>query len=384
MPNVATMQPAPSVEAEPAQGGEGAAVPVVPFVRASDESIIPAGLDFTSAVLSASTQDLGFRDIVAYGYARFLYIYVQATGGAGVAAVAQEDAPFSVLRDIALTEPNGATIDSFATGYQMFLANKYGGYRNPVAADPRRSPNYSAVANTGNFSFLLIVPVYVSGRDGVGSLPNQDSAGKFKLRMSIGTLTHVYSTNPSTVPTVRVRAWLAAYDQPAASSGGLINEVQPPGLGTTSFWTTISGIAVAAGDNTIEITRKGNYIRQLIFILRGVATATRANGESQWPSETRFLRDEFPSRYFQNEVWKEYMYERLGLTGTAEAAGAPDNGVRFLDYMHEFDQGLGRENRDLWQPTRGSTSLKLTGSFGLASTMDILVNDVAIGENVFL
>jgi len=384
MPTPATMA-APSVDEAPAEGTSGSgAVPVVPFVRASDESIIPAGLDFSSAVIGASNQDLGFRDVVAYGYARFLYILVQATGGTGAAAVAAEDAPFSVLRDIALTEPNGATIVSFANGYQMFLANKYGGYRHPVAADPRRSPNFSAVAATGNFSFLLVVPVFVSGRDGVGSLPNQDSAGKFKLRMSVGTNANVYSTNPTTSPTVRIRAWLAAYDQPAASSAGLVNEVQPPGLGTTSFWTTLSGIAVAAGDNTIEITRKGNYIRQLIFILRGVATATRANGESQWPSETRYLRDEFPSRYLQNEVWKEYMFERLGLSGSAEAAGGPDNGIRFLDYMHEFDGGLGRENRDLWQPTRGSTSLKLTGTFGLASTMDILVNDVAIGENVFL
>lgn len=378
------MNAAPAVEERPAEGTEGAVVPVVPFIRASDESIMPGGIDFTSAAIGAGTQDIGFKDITAYGYIRFLYVLVQATGGAGAAAVAAEDAPFSILRDIALTEPNGATIVSFATGHQMFLANKYGGYEHPVAADPRRGPNFSAVAATGNFSFLLKVPVFVSGRDGVGALPNQDSSGKFKFRASIGTLANVYSTNPTTIPVVRVRAWLAAYDQPAASSAGLVNEVQPPGLGTTSFWSTISGIAVSAGENTIEITRKGNYIRQMIFILKGVATATRANGEAQWPQETRFLRDEFPSRYYQNEIWKQVMFERLGLTGTAEAAGAPDNGVRFIDYMHEFDGGLGRENRDLWQPTRGSTSLKLAGSFGLASTMDILINDVAIGENVFL
>lgn len=374
---------APAVEERPAEGTEGM-VPVVPFIRASDESIQPAGIDVTSAALSAATQDLGFRDITAYGYMRFLYILVQATGGAGAAAVAAEDAPFSVLRDIALTEPNGATIVSFNTGHQMFLANKYGGYNHPVAADPRRSPNFSAVAATGNFSFLLKVPVFLSGRDGVGALPNQDSSGKFKFRATIGNLSHVYTTNPTTIPVVRVRAWLASYDQPAASSAGLMNEVQPPGLGTTSFWSTIPGINVSAGDTSVEITRKGNYIRQLIFVLRGVATPTRANGEAQWAPETRYLRDEFPSRYLQNEIWKETMYERLGLTGTAEAAGGPDNGVRFIDYMHEFDGGLGRENRDLWQPSRGSTSLKIAGTFGLATTMDILVNDVAIGENVFL
>lgn len=381
----AVMQtPAPQVNAEPAEGGEGAAVPVVPFVRASDESIIPGNIDETSAVLSASSQDLGFMEITAYGYARYLYLLVQATGGAAGLnnAVADEDAPFNVLQNIALTEPNGATIDQWTSGYEMYLANKYGGYNHPTAADPKRSPAFSAVATSGNFSFLLIVPVYLSGRDGVGALPNQDSAGQFKLRATIAPAGTVYSTEPDTTPSVRVRAWLAAYDQPAAASGSLVNEVQPPGLGTTSFWTVQSGISVVNGQNTIELKRKGNYLRQVIFVLR--TSGSRSTADTDWPEETRYLRDEFPSRYLNDTVWQHYMFERTGFTGTKDTSGALDNGVRFIDYMHEFDGALGRENRDLWQPTRGSTSLKISGAFQAASTLDVIYNDVAIGENVFL
>jgi hypothetical protein len=192
----------------------------------------------------------------------------------------------------------------------------------------------------------------------------------------------VFTTPPTTLPTVRVRAWLAAWDQPEPQTSGMSNAIAPPASGTTQFWSVQSGITVAAGENTIELKRKGNYLRVVIFVLR--TSASRATGEGNWPAETRFLRDAFPARYYDNDIWKHQMYERTGFTGTADTAGALDNGVRVHDYAHEFDGGLGRENRDLWQPTRGSTRLEIAGSFGAASTLDIITNDVAIAENVFL
>ena len=178
---------------------------------------------------------------------------------------------------------------------------------------------------------------------------------------------------------------------PPPSSGGLTNEMEPPGLGTTSFWSEQTGVPVATGDNTIPLKRKGNYLRQVIFVLR--SSGTRAAAETLWPAETRFLRDAFPARYYNNEIWLETMFQRTGFGGivgaealTNELPGGLDNGVRFHDYMHEFDGGLGRENRDLWQPSRGSTSLEIAGTFGALTTgtLTILTNDIAIGENVFL
>jgi hypothetical protein len=52
--------------------------------------------------------------------------------------------------------------------------------------------------------------------------------------------------------------------------------------------------------------------------------------------------------------------------------------------MHEFDGSLGRENRDGWQPTLPSTRLEIEGSFQNTDTLDIIYNDVAIAQNVFL
>jgi hypothetical protein len=264
----------------------------------------------------------------------------------------------------------------------MYLANKYGGYVHPGAADPKNSPVFSGVDSAGNFQFLLRVPVALSVRDAVGALANQDSAGQFKFRATVASASTVYGTAPDTLPTVRVRAWLAAYDQPEPMSAGVGNQVEPPANGTTSFWSVQSGIPVSAGENTIELKRKGNYLRQIIFVLR--SNGSRSTGENNWPDETRFLRDAFPARYYNNTVWTHLMYERTGFDAANEAANGLDNGVRFHDYIHEFDGALGRENRDLWQPTRGSTRLEIAGNFGGASTLDIITNDVAIAQNVFL
>lgn len=358
---------------------------VVPFVRASDENLQPANLDRTSAALTANAQDLGITDIPAYGYISHLYLLVEATGGAAGLnnAVAKEDAPWSILRDIALTEPNGAYIVQFNDGFQAYLAQKYGGYLGPEGADPRANPLFSAIATTGNFTFVLRIPVAVSVRDAVGALANQDSAGQFKLRLKVGATTDIYSTAPDTKPVVRVRAWLAGYDQPEPSSGGVANQTEPPAHGTTSFWSVQAGITVNAGENVIELKRKGNYLRQILFVLRRAGTS-RANGQSDWPAETRFLRDAFPARYYNDSIWRTQMFEKTGFDGALEAKKGLDNGVRFHDYMHEFDGMLGRENRDLWQPTRGSTRLEIAGNFANAGTLDVIYNDVAIAQNVFL
>lgn len=352
------------------------------FVRASDEHLEPGNVDI-SRQLNAGAQDAGTFDLPAYGFLSHMYVLVEATGGAGTGAVLTEDGPYNLLQNIALTEPNGAFIAQFTSGWQMAMAQKYGGYLHPIAADPKRSPVWSTVTAAGNFSFLLRLPVAVSGRDAVGALANQDSAGQFKFRFTYAPSTTVFSTPPNTtLPTVRVRTWTAAWDQPEPASAGVPNAVEPPAAGTTSFWSVQSGIQVNAGENTIDIKRKGNYVRMFMFVLR--TGGSRATGEGNWPVETRFMRDAFPARYYNNSVWRHIMFERTGYTGTNDTAGALDNGIRLHDYAHEFDGLLGRELRDLWQPTRGSTRLELAGNFGGTSTLDILTNDIAIAQNVFL
>src|SRR3954465_3016061 len=100
--------------------------PLVPFIRASMEHREPCGIDVQRQLLTSGAQDLGVFDIPAYGYIRSIVLVVTGTGATGSPAFA-EDGPFSVLQNLALTEPNGAVIVQFNSGYECYLANKWGG-----------------------------------------------------------------------------------------------------------------------------------------------------------------------------------------------------------------------------------------------------------------
>jgi hypothetical protein len=367
-------------------------VPVVPFIRASAEHREPI-LDTQRLMVATGSQDLGVFDVPAYGYMRNIVLVVAGTGAVG--GTLGEDGPWNALQNIALTEPNGAVIAQFDSGYSLFLANKWGGYRNPVGNDPKQGPAFSTDA-AGNFTFLLRVPVEISAREALGALPNQNSAANFKLRMTLGTgaaaAGNLYSAI-TTPPTVRVRAYLEAWDQPEVSVAGQTNQVTPPAMNTTQFWSAQS-FNVGAGQQQIRLTRVGNYVRNLIFILRRGGTS-RANGDADMPDPTTLFLDTRPLDTIERNNWLNQMFERTGNGGrpagavttaqvALDAVGGRDAGVFVYDFMHEFDQGLGRETRDLWLPTLGSSRVEIQGSFANAGVLTVLTNDVAVAGSVFI
>lgn len=374
----------------PRTRGNQPAVATVPFIRASAEHIESTGID-VSRVLTTSVQDLGVFDIPAYGFLRGLTIVVSATGGAGAGVAGNEDAPFNCLQNIALTEPNGAQLSAFNSGYDLYLAMKWGGYGYVRGADAKASPVYSPIAAaTGNFSFLLRLPVELSGRDGLGSLPNQNAAATFKLRMQLAAAATIYSTVPATtLPTVRVRVFQQAWDQPNPSDGNAANQVAPPAVNTTQFWST-QVYTISAGAQTIRLTRVGNWVRNLILCFRRGGTS-RANGQADFPDPMTMLVDARPTEILERNNLAQQMFERSGFGGAVgtvfpayDAPNGLDNGVFVRDFTHEFAGSLGGENRDLWLPTLGSTRLELQGSFANAGTLTVITNDVAIAGNVFI
>ncbi len=374
-----------------------APVATVPFIRASSEHRESTGIDVTRQ-LTAGNQDLGVFDIPAYGYLRSLLVVVTASGGTG-APTFFEDYPWSVLQNIALTEPNGAVIAQFNSGYELMLANKWGGYRHVAGIDPRSSPAYQSGAANGDFTFVLRVPVEINLRDALGSLPNQNAAATFKLRMQLGSGAingGLYTgTAPTVLPNVRVQVYLEAWDQPEAGQAGMSNQVTPPAMNTTQFWSS-QIFNLNTGMNTVRLTRVGNYIRNLILVCRrSGATNIRSTGASDFPDPATFFLDTRPLDTIPRGVWRHTMFERSGMGSRASAgvltapvpddsAGGLDAGVFVYDFTHEFDGSLGHENRDLWLPTLGSTRLELQGTFGGADVLTVLTNDVAIAGPVFL
>jgi hypothetical protein len=388
MPTAATTSGGTQQNTE-ARGKERAVVPVVPFIRASAEHREPV-LDTQRALVATGPADLGVFDVPAYGYLRSILLVVTCTGSAGTPTF-HEDGPWSVLQSIALTEPNGAVLGQWNSGYELYLANKWGGYRFAPGSDPKASPVYSTDA-AGNFTFVLRVPVELNLRDGLGALPNQNSAAAFKLRMTLASsaaAAGLYGTAPTTPGTVRVRAYLEAWDQPELQAAGQTNQTTPPAMNTTSFWT-VQTFNVSAGTQNIRLTRVGNYLRNLIFVLRRAGTS-RSNGHGDMPDPTTLYLDTRPLDIVERNNWLNQMYERSGFGGKVGAttpandtAQGLDNGVFVYDFMHEFDGSLGQENRDLWMPTLGSTRLEIQGAFANAGTLTVLTNDVAIAGSVFI
>lgn len=371
------------------RGGQTAVLPTVPFIRASAEHREPAGIDVSRA-FTGSDQDLGVFDVPAYGYVRNILLVVTATGGVGTGVTAAEDAPWNAVKNLALTEPNGAVIAQFNTGHDCYLANKWGGYRSNDGADLQASPTFSAIgATTGNFSFILRIPVEINLRDALGALPNQNAAATFKLRVTQAASAQVYGVAPTTLPTVRVRAYLEAWDQPESQSAGQTNQITPPAMNTTQFWSA-QVYNVNAGAQTIRLTRVGNYLRNLVMVYRRGGTS-RLNGHADFPDPVTIYLDTRPLDIVERNNFLHQMYERTGfggaLGGTVPANDTPqglNNGVFVYDFCHEFDGTLGRENRDLWMPTLGSTRLELQGTFANAGTLTVLTNDVAIAGTVFI
>jgi hypothetical protein len=194
----------------------------------------------------------------------------------------------------------------------------------------------------------------------------------------------VYSTPPpTTLPNVRVRVISEEWDQPAISSDGTANMTTPPAMNTTQFYTK-QIYPVVAGQNTIRLTRVGNYIRNLFFVYRDTTNARVLNSTNNWATPAQLFYDTRPIDTVVDVIWRKTLKERYGYFGAVEAAGGLDNGAYIYDFCHEFDGSVGYELNDLWLPTLSSTRLEIQGSFGVAGTLEVITNDVAIAGNVFL
>lgn len=370
----------PATTLAPANGSKAQAAPValVPFTRAAKEHIEQFS-DISHTIGSASSAAAPI-DIPAYGYLRGVYLLVTATGGTGTVAVAEPDAPFSALQDISIQDVNGAPIVGPVDGYELYLLNKWGGYFRG-SMDPRQLPDYSATATSGDFTFLLYIPIEVGKRDGLGSLANMNGASTYKLRYTFAAESSVYSTNPTTAPSVEVKAFLDAWTPPTATDAqGNAQATEPPANGTTSYWSKQIFNLAASGQQTLALRRVGNYIRNHIYIFRD-SSGDRA---ADFPDPLDTYWDSRLLKSYAADVWRTSMSHKTGFTGTDDSAGALDTGVYVEDYMHEFDGKLGYELRDGWLPTTQSTRLELVGSWGAAGTVTVITNDVSPAGQVFV
>lgn len=371
----AAIQPAPTAApVGQAKKGSAQSVAQVPFARASkwhtEISNTISGISLTSA------QQIFNFPIASYGYLSAVLITVQATGGTGTVAVPFEDAPWSVISQLQFSDVNGVPIYQLS-GYNAYLAAKFGGYRLYAPDGSQLSSIYQGVQANGNFKFVL--PVWFEfGQDGLGCLPNMDASARYNLQLTVAAAGSasatgpVYTTAPTTLPSLSITVEVLCRSQPPAQDlFGNINSTTPPAVGTVQYWTAQTASGLANGQNTIQLSRVGNLIRNHIFVFRN-SNGTRATAESAGDVPGIFEFDwDAGQRYVANTATLR------AINGYFVYGFDVPNGVIVLPNTLDPDKLPLAEYGDEWLPTVGATKLTLrfTTSVG-AGSLAILTNDI--------
>lgn len=347
-----------------ASNGQAAAMRV-PFIRATSRHS-EAAFD-TTATVTGSVQNLGPFDVPSHGFIRNIVLYVSASGGALGTGVIDADFPFNVIESVSITDTNGFPMVFPLTGYQLYLANLFGGYRG--FNDPTAHPDYASGAADLNPVFVLRIPVEVTPWDGFGALSNQNQSAPFRVSVSLAASTTILDTvGSATLPSVRIRGYLEAYSPVAAADlVGNPQEQTPPGHGATQFWS-VNTHNVSSGRLQVTHTRVGNLIRNLIYVFRdssGDRSATIEPDEFtlNWDSRQVFVNT-------PNVVHRANIRDTFGVN--------PPTGVLVLPFTDDQDGSAGYESRHMWLPTVQATRLELDATFGGTGTVQILTNDVAV------
>ena len=385
-PSTTTPAPANKGAGAPTPGGDTAQQApqsVVPFLRGSGKGKYKF-FSKSGVTLTAASQDLGPIDVKAYDYMRAILVTVTSTANGGATGTAQADAPFNFFTNVAVKQPNGQTMYQVSSGYHAAMIQKYGFYR--AQSDPRQDPNFAVNGSAATFAFRI--PFELDLRDALGALPNKDAAAPFSLELTANTLSNVFGSGQGTSPTFTVEAWLEAYDQPPTTLDGKAVQTTPPNMNTLQRWTE-QNITMSTGQFDARVRKLGNYIRELLPIMRNSSNVRIVtNG---WADPLQIVLDEdvkdnISQADFQRRIWEVWSYGQVAPGSTAtvslDAAGGADTGVWPIQYFHDTRDEV--ENANLYLPTIESEDYLLRGSFGSAvSKLVTLVCEVLPQGDIF-
>ncbi len=337
----------------------------------------------TAVTLSAAAQDASptGNAIKSYGYLRRLVILVTGSGGTAGPVALAADAPWNFFSQVSVTQPNGEEMygGPTFTGYHAFLAAMHAGWR--AVDNPAIFPSFIGGA-TPNFRFALPIVFEMDAEHGVGSLPNQDFSAPWKLQLTVNTSTAVFATAPSTAATYTVEIWMDCWTVPSpvnALNPSIQQEVAPPLLGSLNKWTIQQYAVPASSLFNVLLQRKGNAIRNLVFILRNSAGARLASTIFPDPLSVRWDGTVIRTGDDQLHIVDDEYATRVGESGNTPTT--PQAGVIALqmsDIAGIDVQGAGEAfGMGAFWGTVQSSTLEIGGTWGAAATtLEVLTNDV--------
>jgi hypothetical protein len=342
-PALGTVSRLPQTTAQPAGGN-------VPFARMSRQMQILGPTSSGNTFGSLFTPNIK----PAGGYIRYYPLYIAAVSGGGVAAVASADAPYNAVQNIFLRDPFGQPIIQ-ADGYSLYLIDLYGGQSGffGFGNNDATLPSFTAVATSGNFQFRLHLPLELDS-SGYCSLPAMNSASQPSIWVQTNPSTVVYSTAPTTVPTLTFQLdeefWAAPVDNP---------QFAPPDVGSSAQWSVTKAPTGIASNQfqRIVLPRVGTYTNTLILVLRD-STGARVDG---FPSSDLSLWvDGVPHLYENFAERADKMFAQFGVVRPA--------GVVVYTFRNSVQTAVSTaDTYDLILPTSPATLLEEVGTWGSGS-----------------
>lgn len=308
---------------------------------------------------------------------RNLTLEISATSSGNTATVAfQPDAPLNVLSSVYLHDAQGTAIIGGMNfdSYTMTAANKWFGFS--YNSDVTENATYSAVSGSGDdggsFAFVLKIPVEIVSRTGVGSQINTDTQSPLVLSLAVNSADAVYSTAPTTLPTVNVTVSFGGYWN---QTGNPNSFATPSAVGSLNYinWTSYPGLS---GQTQFQLANLGlgNSILGMLFINRLASTGAR--DDTSFPNPFQYAYRGNVEYQYSQMLWKSEMSEATGLT--------PDTGVYWIDYGRDFINKGGVGNTLFYGAlnTAVGDSLEITGNWAAQATLYEVVNYLAVAGSI--
>lgn len=343
---------------------------LIPFPAAS-RRVISGGTLQWSYTPGTSQQTFGPADLVPTGFIRHIevHVYTITAGTLGSGAVGA-DFPFNLIADAQFIDAGGQKMDDLP-GWALLVDNILGGYRG--ISDPRADYDYSANPISPNMRLRLERELFPNG---IGSLPNLSGTQKYRIRIVFDTEANVYTTLPTTPPTLGVIINQHEWFLPnAINGGGQPQQRQPQLLGLAQYRTSwYPAVSVSSAQVNQQIKATGNLIKYILLVGRN---SSGVRTDAVFP-------DPFTLR-----VDNSYPYNSVPLNTVIansqtylQQATQRDTGVVAL----LFDYGLGRVAGNYgfasWEETSTATYINIQGTqpSPTVGSIDVLVCEISVAE----
>lgn len=364
---------APGTNPAPANLGRS---PMSSAPAASAATAIPFTRGATLATMrdASRTYSPGQQDQVQLQTNAFLenviFDVILTTSGNAATVAFAADSPWQIIQQIKLDDPAGQSIIAPITGYQLYLLNKY---LPDVECnfDPKSDPGYlavtGAVGNGGSINFRLVLPIEHRRRDALGALNNSAANQRYLITLNIiPSFATLYTTPPTTeATTVALQFYQQYWTSPPAvittAQGSTNVDQTPAGLGTVGFVRFERHNEVSGGGSPqIQLNNVGDYLSQIIFVLR---TSANVRDAADWPSEFDWWVNDFQVHALETAQWIRGMSRFYTYPNAVETAKGLDNGVFVLYQLFQlFDEAINFGMAGQYLPTDATTKLQIRGS----------------------